>query len=117
MTRQEMRQMAHRKRKEIVAKKEEETLIDKVKKRQKEILDDPYRRKWNKYNCWNYRTIEGIEEDIKSGWKFEVRAGRIYSINNPKVDAIKDGIEKISLEEYEKIAAEEKKKGGVITNV
>lgn len=113
MTRQQMRQLAHRKRMQHAKKKEEETLYDKVIKKHNDILDDPYRRHWNKYDCWNYRTVEGLLKDVEDGWIFEVKDGHIYSINNPKVDSIREGVEKISYEEY----VNKIQKGGGLSDV
>jgi len=103
MTRQEARLLAHRKRREKKAAEEEKTLMQIVKDRQKEVLSDPYKRHWNKYNCWNYRTIEGILKDASEGWIFEVRDGNIVSINNPLIDEKKKGVSKISYNEYQKL--------------
>ena len=103
MTRQELRQRARAARKQKENEEAESSLLNKVLTKQREILKDPYRRNWNKYNCWNFRTIEGIEKDVADGWIFEIRDGQIFAINNPLVDKIKENIPKISYSEYEKI--------------
>lgn len=78
MTKQEARQLARRTRKRQAAEEAERTFIDKVHERQKEILEDPDRKKWNRYNCWDYRTIEGILKDVEDGWEFEINDGHVY---------------------------------------
>lgn len=77
MTKQQMRQQAHRTRKREAQEAEERDLIDKVHERQKKILEDPERKKWNQYNCWDYRTIDGILKDVKDGWIFEINDGHV----------------------------------------
>ena len=83
MTKQEMRQMAQRTRKRERLEAEENEMLSRVKERQRSILNDPTRAKWNKYHCWNYRTVGGIEEDARAGFEFIVDGGIIFATKNP----------------------------------
>lgn len=78
MTKQEMKRRCQATRKREKQEAMERTFMDKVHERQKEILEDPDRKKWNRYNCWDYRTIEGILKDVKDGWEFEINDGHVY---------------------------------------
>lgn len=78
MTKQEMRQRCHQTRKREKQEKTERTLMDRVRERQKQILKDPDRKKWNQYNCWDYRHVEGILKDVKDGWTFKIEDGHVY---------------------------------------
>lgn len=83
MTKQEMRQITQRNRKRERLEAEENEMLSRVKERQRSILNDPTRAKWNKYHCWNYRTVDGIEEDIRAGFEFIVDGGIIFATKNP----------------------------------
>lgn len=78
MTKQEMRQRCQQTRKREKKEETERTLMDRVHERQKKILEDPDRKKWNSYHCWDYRHIAGILKDVEDGWIFKIEDGHVY---------------------------------------
>lgn len=78
MTKQEMRQRCHQTRKREKAEAQERTLMDRVRERQKQILEDPDKKKWNTYHCWDFCYLPKIEEALADGWEFIIEDGHIY---------------------------------------
>lgn len=77
MTKQEMRAQIQSTRKREKAEEVEKTMIDLVHERQKEILNDPSKKKWNQYHCWDFCYLDKIKEAIADGWEFRIEDGHI----------------------------------------
>lgn len=77
MTKQEMRKQFQRTRKKEKMEKAEKTMMERVRERQKQILEDPDKKKWNQYHCWDFCYLSKIEEAIADGWEFRIEDGHI----------------------------------------